>query len=236
MNFWKYLFLFLSALIYISCASKQVREKEPIAESTPLKKTRKVKKENGQVIEQEVTSLLLQQWNAKAQILQKKDGSTSTVNLIFFGSPEDGLRMEAFHTLGLHLASLSLVADEMTYLVHSQKKAYSGKPQPETLQTLFRIPVDVQLITAMVFDRIPTGHDWICQKDAQTRPLECTSEKSMMKVLWSDRDGFKRRVSLLNPQSEVQILFKEQKSDISKPLDFMKIKIPDNYQTVRIQI
>jgi hypothetical protein len=236
MKFWKYLFLFLSALIYVSCASKQVREKESIGEATQQKKTRKIKKENGQIVEQEVTSLSLQQWNAKAQVLQKKDGSTSTVNLIFFGSTEDGLRMEAFHTLGLHLASLSLVGDEMTYLVHSQKKAYSGKPQPETLQTLFRVPVDVQLITAMVFDRIPMGHDWICQKDAQARPLECTSEKSVMKVVWSERDGIKRRVSLLNPQSEVQILFKEQRSDVSKPLDFMKIKIPDNYQTIRIQI
>ncbi len=234
MKIWKLIFLLIASLIYISCATKKVQEKELASESPLAKKTRKVKKENGQIIEQEVTSLTLQQWNAKAQVLQKKDGATSNINLIFFGSVEDGLRMEAFHTLGLHLASLTLVDHEMTYLVHSQKKAYFGKPQPETLQTLFRVPVDVQLISAMVFDRTPIGHDWICQKDAQARPLECVSEKSMMKVVWSEREGLKRRVSLLNPQSEVQVLFKEQRSDVSKPLDFMKIKVPDNYQTIRI--
>jgi hypothetical protein len=211
------LFVFL-LLCFSACVSKQLSE--PI------------------IIKPEAKSLSL--WEAKAQIKDIKNAKTHQVSLDFIAHWPDAVRVDVSGPMGIALASLMAKKNEIQYALFRQKAFYEGRVSDTALRSIFRIDLDARHLLNICFDKPILRKDWHCENDAMGLVASC-SRNDGLRIQWGERDGLKKRVTIANPEFEVQILFKnystkvlnENEDENTRKNPFL-ISPPDDFKRYKI--
>jgi hypothetical protein len=168
------------------------------------------------------------QWEAKAQVRDLEKGTSNTVSLDVMSLRNRDLRMEVTGTLGVHVASFLLKGNEIAYAVHPQKKYYSGIATERSLRPLLKIDIDPRWLYAIFFDEPLNG--WKCEG----QPVEKCQRSDGTQVVWSDRNGERKRVTISNPQFELQILVKNFMTKVQSPEKAFNLETPESYRRYKL--
>ncbi len=169
------------------------------------------------------------QWEAKAQIKNLQTGKADTISLDVMSVRDQALRMEVSGTLGVHVASFLLKNSNVSYLVHTQKKYFSGPVSERSLRPLLRADIDPRWLYAIFFDEPLKG--WTCTGT----PLEKCERADGAQVLWSERNGERKRITITNQQFELQVLVKNFTTKVQSPDKAFSLDAPDSYKRYKLQ-
>ena len=169
------------------------------------------------------------QWEAKAQIRDLQKGSSNTVSLDVMSVRNQDLRMEVTGTLGIHVASFLLNESEVSCAIHTQKRFYSGPVSETALRPLLKADVDPRWLYGVFFDEPIKG--WKCSGS----PVEKCQKSDGTQIVWSDRKGENKRITISNSQFELQILVKNFMTKVQSPDRAFKLEPPESYRRYKLQ-
>lgn len=175
------------------------------------------------------------EWEAKAQIRDLEKNKTNNVSLEVMAEKGKALRMEVTGSLGVSVASFLLKDNEVSYAIHTQKRFFSGPSSERALAPLLNVNVDPWWLYNVFFDLSLEFKDWICQRDSQDMVENCVRPKDGMKIVWSERQSEKKRVSISNEKFELQILVKGYKPKVQSPDKAFSLNPPDAYKRYKLQ-
>lgn len=169
------------------------------------------------------------QWEAKAQVRDLQKGTANAISLEVMSLRDRALRMEVTGTMGVHIASFLLKGPEVSYAVHTQKRYFSGPATERSLRPLLKADIDPRWFYSIFFDEPLKG--WDCSGE----PVEKCQRADGTQVLWSDRNGERKRVTITNPQFELQILVKNFTTKVQSPDRAFNLETPDSYRRYKLQ-
>lgn len=205
----KLMALLLLALIFVGCASTELRESKDL--DRPLG-----------------------QWEAKAQIKDLKTGKAQQVSLDIISSWPDSLRMEVSGTLGVSIATLVLKDSRVSYSLNQQKKYFAGEASEKSLRPMFAIDVHPAWLMNICFDKPIVGNGWKCEMDPSGNPVKCERPEGNTVLSWSDRDGEKKRVTVKGQEYEVQVLFKSHSTKVQWKKGLLELNPPDGFRRYKL--
>lgn len=169
------------------------------------------------------------QWEAKAQVRDLVNGKTNTVSLDVMARRDEALRMEVSGTMGIHVASFLLSGSQVRYVIHTQKRFFSGTVSEKALRPLLKVNIDPRWLYGIFFDEdLPA---WKCQG----RPVQVCEKSDGTKITWTDRSEERKRITISNPQFEVQILVKDFQTKVQDPDKAFRLEVPEGYRRYKLQ-
>jgi hypothetical protein len=169
------------------------------------------------------------QWEAKAQIKDLQSGKSNTLSLDVMSVNNQALRMEVSGTMGIHVASFLMKHSDVAYAIHPQKKYFSGPVSEHALRPLLRADIDPRWFYSIFFDEPLRG--WNCTGN----PIEKCQRSDGTLVVWSERNGEKKRITISNPQFELQVLVKNFMTKVQSPDKAFSLDAPDSYKRYKLQ-
>lgn len=100
-------------------------------------------------------------WEGTLQIINEQNGKKQKVDLDIYSILNQKMRIDVTALLGLPVASMLLDSKSMRVLSFAEKTVYEGIPTPERLAKALKVPMDAQLLYAIVNGARPLG--WDCQ-------------------------------------------------------------------------
>ncbi len=141
---------------------------------------------------------------------------------------DKALRLEISGTLGIQVASLLMRNDKILILIHPQKRALVGVANEQALEPVLKASSDPKWFYNVFFDEPIDG--WSCRGE----PVERCDREDGLAIIWSDRDGEKKRVSIKSPSVEIQILVKSYQTKVQSPEQAFKISVPESYKKFKL--
>jgi hypothetical protein len=184
--------LCLTLVIFSACVSKKIAE--PPVSIKPSAKN-------------------LSLWEAKAQIKDIKNNKSHQVGLDFIAHWPDAMRVDVSGPMGVALASLMVKKNEIQYALFRQKAFYEGRASDTALRSIFRLDLDARHLLNICFDKPILQKNWKCENDASGLVATCLRHDGLQ-IRWTDRDGLKKRVTIANPEFEVQVVFKSYSTKV----------------------
>ncbi len=172
------------------------------------------------------------QWDAKAQVHDLDKNKTDTVSLEVIAQKDHALRMEVSGPMGVHVASLLMKDSEISYAIHTQKRFISGPVSQKSLKPLLNVNLDPRWLYSIFFDSAVEG--WNC-KNNEAGLIEKCELADGSKIVWSDRVGEKKRITISNTQFEVQVLVKGFTTKVQSPEKAFSLVSPDGYKKYKLQ-
>lgn len=169
------------------------------------------------------------QWEAKAQIKDMEKGSTNNLSLDVMALKDQALRMEISGTMGVHVASLLLRDSDIKYAVHTQKRFFSGPVSERSLKPLLKAEVDPRWLYGVFFDEPIEG--WNCNG----QPVEKCENTDGTQIVWSDRNGEKKRITISNHKFQLQVLVKNFTTKVQSPDKTFQLESPESYKRYKLQ-
>ena len=169
------------------------------------------------------------QWEAKAQIKDLQTGKSNTISLDVMSIRNEALRMEVSGTLGVHVASFLMKETDVSYAVHTQKRYFSGPVSERSLRPLLKADIDPRWFYSIFFDEPLRG--WSCVGT----PVEKCQRADGTSVVWSERNGEKKRITITNSQFELQVLVKNFMTKVQSPDKAFSLSAPDSYKRYKLQ-
>ena len=177
-------------------------------------------------------------WGAKAQIKEYKTEKVQQVTLDFVAQAAGAVRVDVSGPLGVSLASLVVKNKKIQYVLYRQKSFYEGVANEKALRSVFRMDLDARYLMNICYDLPIQEKGWECQMDQGGRVERCQNLGLGLSVLWSDRDGYKKRVTLSNAEYEVQILYKDYSTKVLDESQEQKgpfqLETPEGFQKYKI--
>lgn len=174
------------------------------------------------------------QWEAKAFIKDKKRNISNTVAFDMVAQDKKALRIEASTLLGINVASLLLKQEKISYAIQPWKKFYSGSSSKQSLYPVLKIKMDPQLFYNFLYDETVKNKPWVCESDAQNLVKKCNEPEEQIEITWSDRDGFKKRVSVEAPTFQMQIVFKNHQTLVEPPKGIFNLDPPEDFKKINL--
>ena len=181
-------------------------------------------------------------WEVKAQAKDLVTNKSYNISMDIVTMTPSSLRMDVTGTLGINLATLVLSGNQVRYALYRQKKYYEGQSSDKALLPIFKINLNPILLMNICTDSPIEDSGWNCQMGPGRVVESCQrkfSDGNLIKIVWSDRDGDKKRVTISDKSFELQMVFKSYtaldrtKVESSKspfqfetPKDFTRYKIP----------
>lgn len=201
------LLLCLTSLVLLNCASKPVAPAETgITEGT---------------------------WNTRAFIQDKKNGRNQALVIDFVGlRANQQLRAEIAAGFGVSVASLALNGEQAQLAVHTQKRFYSGRASEKVLQSLAGVKVDPRILIYVLFDQPIPG--WDCQRGEDGLPSACQNSAGDFKVTWSERNGPLKRITLIKPEFDIQVVVKTFSPKVQVKESLFSLQAPETYKSYHL--
>jgi hypothetical protein len=203
---------YLSLVIFVACSSVQKTEK----------------------IEPSVLSGAEEylQWEAKALVKNNKTGEANILSLDIIGKKPFPVRAEVSTSMGIHVASVLILEDEIQFLLPKSKKYYSGTMSPKSLKPILNVSLDPRLIVASLFDEA-TFPDWNCRAE-EGKVIDCETPNHDKIEWFSKKEESGKRVDIKGENYEAQFQIKSQKIASSIKENTFILKIPDNFKSYKL--
>lgn len=144
----------------------------------------------------------------------------------FIDWPQKKLRLEVVSALGTPVLSLMQDSDQMTAVVHTEKKYYAGPVKDKILKSLLGLNVSPLLLYSALMRRAPGGQDWLCQADSGVLQ-KCLNQKLDLSLNWLEGDYPE---CLIQEKSlKLRILTTKFEPQILDPTRAFKVIIPSSY-------
>jgi hypothetical protein len=177
-------------------------------------------------------------WETKVLARDLKNAKSNTLAIDFVAIQPDLLRAEVAATLGVSVASLTINKNQITYAIHTQKKFYQGATSDRSLEPLLGVRMNPRVLFYALFDQILPESTWNCQLSADGLPQVCKSKNSDFKILWTERNGESKRVTIQRADFEIQVYVKsfttELPTKVQQDPSFFTITAPDSYKSYQL--
>lgn len=147
----------------------------------------------------------------------------------FFATRENQLRMDITTPVGMHVASIAIDNQTMTYVIPQEKAYYSGPGTAQAFAKTLNIAIDPMLISNVLFDLPVSQKGWTC-KNENDLVSECSGKG--IKIVWSNRKSKEKTVVVTHSQYQLQLRFhnfrvpsslKDGIFSIAQPKGFKKV-------------
>lgn len=152
------------------------------------------------------------------------------MNADFVATRVGQMRMDITTPLGVHVASVAMNGNKMTYVVPQKKAHYEGAPTSQAFARTLNFALDPKLIMNVLFDQPVQQKGWTC-KSEETFVSECSH--GTYKITWANRKSKEKTVVINHAQYQVELKFhsfkvpgsvKEEAFTIQKPEGFSKVQ------------
>jgi hypothetical protein len=178
------------------------------------------------------------QWKTKALIRDIKNSKSNTLSIDFVAIKPDLLRAEVSATLGLSVASLAINKNKVTYAIHTQKKFYQGVISDQSMGPLLQVKMNPRVLFYVLFDQPLPASAWNCRLSGDGLPETCESKNSDFKILWTERNGETKRVTIQRAEFEIQVYVKSFSPDLPTKVQedpsFFTITPPNSYKSYQL--
>lgn len=172
------------------------------------------------------------QWETKALIKNTKTGEANILNLDIVGKKPFPVRAEVTTSMGIHLASVLIMENEIQFLLPRAKKFYSGPLSPKSLKPILSVGLDPRLIVASLFDE--SFPDWKCQ--AQEGKITDCETPNNDKIEWFyKKEDSSKRVEIKGLSYESQFQFKAQKETANIKENTFVLKVPEDFKSYQLK-
>jgi hypothetical protein len=173
-------------------------------------------------------------YEAKIQIKDLVKNKNNFVSAEFHSIKNQNLRADFTATMGIDLATLVVDRKDFTLLVHNQKKAYAGKSNDQSLKPVLGFNLDPKILFYLIYDLPLSGQNWNCELDTSSAPQVCQNKNSDLKVVWSEKNGPQKRVTITKSGFEMQIFFKNYTTKVQENKNLYSISIPETYKKYQL--
>lgn len=172
------------------------------------------------------------QWQARALVRDKVKGKSHVVNLDLNAVKGEKLRMDVTSTVGIHVASLVLIGNDLKYALIRDKKFYQGRTSPSALQPVIAVPVDPHLFYNILFDQPVMAPNWKCS-ESEGLVKECQNKVTKLSIRW-DRKGQFKTVFVEHEKGSLQLNFRSFESKVSDKAGLFELTAPKGFSQYRI--
>ncbi len=168
------------------------------------------------------------QWEAKAQVRNLRTNTVQNLNLDVMAIRNQIMRIEISGPLGIQVGSLLMKKEDLTCLIHTQKKAYTGTGDENSLENFLKVKIDPRWLYSVFFDVEIPG--WACEG----KPVVKCERNDGTSIAWTEREGEKKRVTIKGLGYQMQVLVTSFQSKVEKPEKVFNLIIPDSYTKYKL--
>lgn len=173
-------------------------------------------------------------WDAKAQIRDLEKGTSHNVSLDVASQLSQAMRLEVTGTLGVHIASVLLKGEQISYAVHPKKRFVYGEVSETSLASLLKVNLDPRWFYNVFFDIPISEKNWSCKMGEDQKVSECNRLSDQSKIVWTERNGENKRITISNSRFEVQILVKGFKTKVEGADKIYQLTPPEGYTRYKL--
>ncbi len=128
-----------------------------------------------------------------------------------------------------HLASLSVIKDQVQYIVPSKKKYYSGPDDSKHLMSLLPFSMESSVLFNVFWGSDIQSTMWECQPAGSSAPESCINKSSQIKVEWERKLGVPSKITINHKRAFVQFLVNDFKPN-PKNLNLQNFEIKNPFK------
>jgi hypothetical protein len=175
------------------------------------------------------------EWSAKMLIKDLKENQSHILNAEIKAIQPGHLRMDVMTTLGIHVFSLALNNENMTYLVVREKKYYTGPLSSRAMASILKINLDPRILFSLLFNQIPKDTTYACVSDDQGLPKVCEDKKTRIKISWLEKDSEKQIINIHHDRASIQLSLKLLKTKVASEEGLFEMTPPAGFVPLRTQ-
>jgi len=155
------------------------------------------------------------QWRGKARVRDLRTGKEDIINLDIIAREPSQLRLEVTGAFGVHLASIALNENTVSYILTREKRFISAPADSNAFARLVPVRISPSALLALLFERDLTRMNWTCSVDPSTGHFKkCENPQQDVTVTWIAREGRKRRFAISARDTEIDMILDEAKSKV----------------------
>lgn len=171
-------------------------------------------------------------YDTKAQI--KTANETNTVSIQIALLPFQAARLEVTGTLGVSIATVLVLPNQIKIALHLDKTYIEGPPNEKTLYPVFKQNINPRLLWKIIHDQNPADANWKCALTKESKPFACGSKDGTL-VRWTYESPVKRRIDVKNNTFEMNWIFKGQSQLPQYQNETFVLSKPDGYKEIFIK-
>lgn len=175
------------------------------------------------------------QWRGKARVRDLRTGREDIINLDIIAREPSQLRLEVTGAFGVHLASIALNANTVSYILTREKRFISAPADSQAFARLVPVRISPSALLALLFDRDLSRMNWTCSVDSSTGLLKkCENPHRDVSVSWLAREGRKRRFAISARDTEIEMILDEAKSKVEVGPAAFELKPPKGFSQEKL--
>jgi len=170
------------------------------------------------------------QWRGKARVRDLRSAREDIINLDIIAREPSYLRMEITGAFGVHVASIALNENSVSYILTREKKFITAPADSRAIARLVPVRISPSELLALLFDRDLSRMNWTCAADPATgRFTKCEETQQKVIVSWLAREGRKRRFAISAPGVEIDMILDEAKSKVEAGPGAFELSPPEGF-------
>ena len=137
--------------------------------------------------------------------------------------------MDITTPVGVHVASITMDGNSMTYVVPQKKAFYEGKPTPQAFAKTLNFALDPKLIMNVLFDQPVQSKGWKCKSEGEV-VSECTQNN--FSIVWANRKSKEKTVVINHSQFQIELKFHSFKVPGKVKDEIFTMKQPEGFSRV----
>lgn len=142
--------------------------------------------------------------------------------------------MEITGTLGVSVASVLLMPQNISYVIYTEKQYASGPFHAKTLYPIFKKNIDPLVFWRVLHGQSPASELMTCENNAEQKPLLC-ADRQGTQVKWIYDGAKARRIDITGENFEMNWIFKSEKIFNSYHNETFVLKKPSGYSEITIK-
>ena len=172
------------------------------------------------------------QWTGKALIRNRQTQESGRLQLDIVAIEPGQMRIEALGAFGVHVASVALNGGQIQYALTREKKFVSAPAAQLSFARLIRVDLSVADFMKLLFDRRFDRSNWNCRRGTKGEPMveECVTQSGNLSLIWTEKEGPRRRLELRSQQMEVQLILEDVPTKVEVHPEMFKLVPPPGYR------
>ncbi len=155
------------------------------------------------------------QWRGRALLKNHKTSKSHTLSVDVLAREPSQLRMEVGGPFNVHVASVAMNGGEVRCSLTQQKRFLFVPADSAALARVVPLKIPPRALLAVLFERPLPKEEWTCDTYALGElPVECSHKTEKVTIKWLARNGLSRRIKIMAPETDVEMVLDEAKSKV----------------------
>lgn len=170
----------------------------------------------------------------QSKAIIKDQNESNSVKIEIALLPKKAIRMEITASLGVSVATVLLIPNEISYAIHTAKQFATGPFNEKTLYPIFKKNLDPRILWRIINDQPMTNLNLKCTSGSDRRPLSCVGADGTS-YKWTYDDPPFKRIDIISNRFEMNWLFRDQSLLEPSQNGTFVLKKPESYQEIIIK-